>query len=70
MLSEADLLSTAYFSRVSRRLVNGNHFEAPTRNHKPELRSSPSFIFEAQSGPENQICGVSEDMRNCGVLVA
>jgi len=45
MLIMLNLLSIAYFSRVSHRLVNGNHFEARTRNHKPEPRPSPTFIF-------------------------
>jgi len=43
---------------------------ARARNYNPEPRPSPTFIFEARFEPENKIYQVSQDTRNCGVLVA
>ena len=48
-------------------VVNRLHFEARTRS---EPSSNPTFIFEARFRPESQISRVSQDMRNCGILVA
>ena len=39
-------------------------------NMEPEPGSSPTIIFEARFRPESQIYRMSQDMRNCGVLVA
>jgi len=49
------------------RVVNGPPFEARTRP-EPEITSpKPTFVLDARFGPESQIYGVSQDVRNCGI---
>ena len=53
--------------RIWHRVVNGHHFEARARYHKPDPGPSPAFIFEARFWPESQIYRVSQDKPNCEV---
>jgi len=39
-------------------------------NHKPEPGVIPTLVSEARFRPTKQIYRMSQDMRNCGVLVA